>query len=213
MATSKAPPLHVLLLITKGEIGGAQTHVIELCRALRGQVRLSALIGGEGGTFLENALHELGVATRTLPQLRNSLNPLRVLTSVRALHTHIRTDLRDKPPDLIHVHSAVAGVVARLAGKLCQTPVVYTVHGFGFKPQAPALVRANAWLAEALLAAWTTRMVCVSEHERTLAARLPMDPARASVIPNAIADVVWHSAQRPSEPSVVMVARMAPPKR
>ena len=30
-----AKPLHVLLVITKGEIGGAQTHVIELCRALR----------------------------------------------------------------------------------------------------------------------------------------------------------------------------------
>ncbi len=203
------PALHVLLVITKGEIGGAQTHVIELCRALRGQVRFSALIGGEGGTFLEQALQSLDVATQALPQLRNSLNPLRVLASVQALRRQMHSD----PPDLIHVHSAVAGVVARLAGKLSQTPVVYTVHGFGFKPQAPVLVRANAWLAEALLAAWTTRMVCVSEHEKTLAAQLPMDPARASVIPNAIADVVWHSPQRTPEPSVVMVARMAPPKR
>ena len=209
LTRGSSPPLHVLQVITKGEIGGAQTHVIELCRALRGQVRFSALIGGEGGTFLEQALQGLDVATQALPQLRNSLNPLRVLASVRALRAHMRAD----PPDLIHVHSAVAGVVARLAGKLSQTPVVYTVHGFGFKPQAPLLVRANAWLAEALLAAWTTRMVCVSEHEKTLAAQLPMDPARASVIPNAIADVVWHSPQRVPEPSLVMVARMAPPKR
>ena len=206
---TRGSTLHVLLVITKGEIGGAQTHVIELCRALRGQVRFSALIGGEGGTFLEQALQDLGVATQALPQLRNSLNPLRVLSSVRAL----QAQMRDDPPDLIHVHSAVAGVVARLAGKLSHTPVVYTVHGFGFKPEAPALVRANAWLAEALLAAWTTRMVCVSEHEKALAAQLPMDPARASVIPNAIADVVWHSPQRSTEPSLVMVARMAPPKR
>lgn len=202
-------PLHVLLVITKGEIGGAQTHVIELCRALRGQVRFSAVIGGEAGSFLQQALQALDVPVLALPALRNSLNPLRVLASVRALRAQMRTD----PPDLIHAHSAVAGVVARLAGKLCDAPVVYTVHGFGFKPQAPALVRLNAWLAEALLAAWTTRMVCVSEHEKTLAARLPMDPARASVIPNAIADVVWQSRQETPEPSVAMVARMAPPKR
>jgi len=207
--TRGSPPPHVLLVITKGEIGGAQTHVIELCRALRGQVRFSAAIGGEGGTFLEQALREQGVQTTTLPALRNSLNPLRLLASVRALLAHLRTT----PVDLIHVHSAVAGVVARLAGKLSQTPVVYTVHGFGFKPQAPALIRLNAWLAEAVLAAWTTRMVCVSEHEKALAARLPMDPERASVIPNAIADVVWHSEQRGEWPSIAMVARMALPKR
>lgn len=203
------PRLHVLLVITKGEIGGAQTHVIELCRALRGQVRFSAAIGGEEGTFLAQALQELGVQTTALPALRNSLNPLRLLASVRSLLAHLRAE----PVDLIHVHSAVAGVVARLAGKLSQTPVVYTVHGFGFKPQAPARVRLSAWLAEAVLAAWTTRMVCVSDHEKALAERLPMDPARASVIPNAIADVVWHSEQRGEKPSIAMVARMAPPKR
>ncbi len=208
MGTSNLP-LHVLLVITKGEIGGAQTHVIELCRALRGQVRFSAVIGGEEGTFLAHALQELGVQTTSLPGLRNSLNPLRILGSVRALLAH----LRSQPPDLVHVHSAVAGVVARLACRLRGIPVVYTVHGFGFKPQAPALIRLNAWLAEAALAAWTTRMVCVSEYEKTLTAQLPMDPARASVIPNAIADVIWHSDQRGERPSIAMVARMAPPKR
>ncbi len=202
-------PLRVLLVITKGEIGGAQTHVIELCRALRGQVRFTAVIGGEGGTFLAQALHELGVQTTALPTLRNSLNPVRLLASVRSLLAHLRAG----PVDLIHAHSAVAGMVARLAGKLSQTPVVYTVHGFGFKPQAPRLVRLNAWLAEAVLAAWTTRMICVSGHEKTLAGRLPMDPARVSVIPNAIADLAGPREPHEDKPSIVMVARMAPPKR
>ena len=202
-------PLHVLLVITKGEIGGAQSHVIELCRALRGQVRFSAVIGGAAGSHLQQALQALDVHTHPLPALRNSLNPLRLLAAVRALRKCMRAD----PPDLLHAHSAVAGVVARLAGQLADTPVVYTVHGFGFKPQAPTRVRLNAWLAEAVLAAWTTRMVCVSEHEKTLAAQLPMDPARASVVPNAIADVPWRSDPSDAEPGLVMVARMAPPKR
>ena len=200
--------LHVLLVITKGEVGGAQTHVIELCRSLRGQVRFSAVIGGEAGSFLEQSLRDLGVPTLAMPALRNSLNPLRLLAAVQALRRHMRND----PPHMLHAHSAVAGVVARLAGKLAGTPVVYTVHGFGFKPQAPGLVRANAFAAEAVLAAWTTRMVCVSEYERTLAARLPMDPQRASVVPNAIADVP-ERARHEGAARVVMVARMAPPKR
>ena len=202
-------PLHVLLVITKGEVGGAQHHVLELCRALHGQVRFSAAIGGPEGSPLERALRELQVPTCSLPGLRNSLNPWRLLISLRALLAL----LGQERPDVIHAHSAVAGVLARLAGQWLQLPVVYTVHGFGFKPQAPASVRHSAFLAEALLAAWTTRMVCVSEHERGLASRLPMDPQRVEVVPNALADVPWRSQPGQAEASVVMVARMAAPKR
>ena len=197
-------------VITKGEIGGAQTHVLELCRSLQDRVQFSAVIGGDAAsTPLGQALQAHGIAVRQLPALRNSLNPLRIVQSVRALLQLIRLHR----PHVIHAHSAVAGVIARLAGKLSQTPVVYTVHGFGFKPQAPARVRISAWLAEAVLAAWTTRMVCVSEHERSLASRLPIDPERVSVIHNTLADVPHRAEPGGATPSIVMVARMAAPKR
>lgn len=201
---------HILLVITKGEAGGAQTHVIELCRACGPEVKFTAVIGGQDThSPLGDSLQTLGVDVFHLASLRNSLNPLRVLQSVRAL-LHL---IRQQQPHVIHVHSAVAGVIARIAGKISQVPVVYTVHGFGFKPQAPWLIRYNAWVAEAMLAAWTTRMVCVSEHERHLAHRLPMDPQRISVIHNAIADVPWQCDPGLEPANIVMVARMAQPKR
>jgi exopolysaccharide biosynthesis polyprenyl glycosylphosphotransferase len=203
------PSLHVLLVITKGEVGGAQSHVLELCRALRDRVRLSAVIGGPPDSPLALGLQALGIGTVAMPELRNSLNPMHLLATVRALRALL---LRD-PPHLMHAHSAIAGVVARLAGKLCQVPVVYTVHGFGFKPEVPVRTRWSAWLAEAVLAAWTTRMVCVSQHERQLALRLPLAPERISVVPNALDDVPWQSTQQIPHATVVMVARMAAPKR
>jgi len=211
MSAPVHPPVpHVVLVITKGEAGGAQTHVLELCRALQGWVRFTVVIGGDDAhSLLGQALGDLGIAVLALPSLQNSLNPLKVITSVRAMLAHLRV----LQPDVIHAHSAVAGVIARLAGKLRQIPVVYTVHGFGFKPQAPWLIRTNAWLAEAVLAAWTTRMVCVSAHEKELAARLPMPPERVSVVHNALADVPWRSDMATQPPSLVMVARMAAPKR
>ena len=209
--TPVTPPLpHVVLVITKGEAGGAQTHVLELCRALQDRVRFTVLIGGDDTrSVLGQALNPLGITVLVLPTLQNSLNPLKVLASVRALLAHLRV----LQPDVIHAHSAVAGVISRLAGKLRQIPVVYTVHGFGFKPQAPWLIRTNAWLAEAVLAAWTTRMVCVSAYEKELAARLPMPPDRVSVVHNALADVPWRSDMTTQPPRLVMVARMAAPKR
>lgn len=197
-------------VITKGEAGGAQTHVLELCRALQSRVRFSAAIGHDGAaTPLGQALQAQGVPVTALPALGNSLHPLRLWRAVRDLLRLIRA----QRPDLIHVHSAVAGVVARVAGKISQTPVVYTVHGFGFKPQAPRLQRRYARWAESLLAAWTTRMICVSTHEQTLAQQLPLDPARVSVIPNAVADSAERADAGRSPASLVMVARMAAPKR
>ncbi|WP_108330467.1 exopolysaccharide biosynthesis polyprenyl glycosylphosphotransferase [Limnohabitans sp. 2KL-1] len=205
-----SPISHVLLVITKGEAGGAQTHVLELCRALQHRVRFTVVIGGDDThSALGQALTSLGIEVLPLPSLQNSLSPFKVLASLRALLAHVRS----LSPDVIHAHSAVAGVIARLAGKIGQIPVVYTVHGFGFKPQAPWLIRTNAWLAEAMLAAWTTRMVCVSAYEKELASRLPMQPERVSVVHNAMGDVPWRSDLQADAPQLVMVARMAAPKR
>jgi lipopolysaccharide/colanic/teichoic acid biosynthesis glycosyltransferase/glycosyltransferase involved in cell wall biosynthesis len=212
VATRELNPtgIHVMQVITKGEAGGAQTHVLELCRALQDRVRFSAAIGDAGaGTPLGQSLSQLGIAVTALPSLGNSLKPLRLLAAVRDL---LRV-LRAQRPDVLHVHSAVAGVVARIAGKISQTPVVYTVHGFGFKPQAPRWQRLYAWWAEALLAAWTTRMICVSTHELTLSRRLPLQPERVSVVANALADRPERAQPERSPAGVVMVARMAPPKR
>jgi lipopolysaccharide/colanic/teichoic acid biosynthesis glycosyltransferase len=87
------------------------------------------------------------------------------------------------------------------------------VHGFGFKPEVPRLQRWVAWLTEFALAPFTSHMVCVSEYERKLAARLPISSDRVSVIFNAVTDTqtVGQPAQEPVR--IVMVARMASPKR
>lgn len=199
-----------MLLITKGETGGAQSHLLALCSALARQVEFVAAIGGtESASFLGDGLHALGVPVHRLPQLGNSLSPLRLFVAVRAL---LRL-LRQQRPDIIHAHSAVAGVVARVAARMAYLPVVYTVHGFGFKPEVPRLQRWAAWLAELALARFTSHMICVSEHERQLARQLPLHPGCLSVIPNAVPDT--HERAHPEhEPArVVMVARLASPKR
>ena len=84
-------------------------------------------------------------------------------------------------------YSAIAGVVARVAGQRASVPVVYTVHGFGFKPEVPLLRRTVASMAERMLARWTTQMICVSKHERELAYDLPIAPERVHVIANGLA--------------------------
>lgn len=202
--------MKILLLITKGEIGGAQSHLLTLCSALTPQFDFVAAIGDtEPASYLSHGLQALGVPVHHLPQLNNSLSPLRLLMAVRGL---LRL-LKQQRPDLIHAHSAVAGVVARLAGRMAGVPVVYTVHGFGFKPEVPRLQRQVARLAEMALAPLTGHMICVSEFERELARQLPLPAGRLSVITNAVPDSP-ERAQPAHEPArLVMVARLAAPKR
>jgi glycosyltransferase involved in cell wall biosynthesis len=197
-------------VITKGEIGGAQTHVLTLCQALAPRVRFIAAIGGlSPRSALGDELEKLGIAVHSLPQLVNSLSPLQVLASIRAL---LRL-MREHQPDVVHAHSSVAGTVARIAGLIAGTPVVYTVHGFGFKPEAPRLQRWAAWMAEWPLARFTNRMICVSEHERRLARKLPIDPDRLRVVLKAVTDTSERACSHDQPVRVVMVARLAPPKR
>jgi glycosyltransferase involved in cell wall biosynthesis len=202
--------MKVMHLITKGESGGAQTHVLTLCRALATSTELVVVIGGSEVTPpLKQQLVGLGIPVQRLAQLGNSLSPLRVLLAVRAL----RALLRQQQPTLIHAHSAMAGVVARIAGHLAGIPVVYTVHGFGFKPEVPRVRRFAAWLTEWLLAPLTAHMICVSAFEEKLARRLPLARRRISVIHNTLDDRPERARPGDAPMAVVMVARFAHPKR
>ncbi len=218
---------HVMLVITKGEAGGAQSHVLALCQALQDRVRFTVVIGGPvEASVLGRALSALGIAVCPLPEMQESLNPLRLWPAVQQLRALIATH----QPDVVHAHSAIAGVVARVAGQRAAVPVVYTVHGFGFKPEVPLLRRSAASIAERMLAHWTAQMICVSKHERELAYDLPIASERVHVIANGLARLPAAPTMEPTDgapneadaapahnpsalPRVIMVARMKHPKR
>jgi len=202
---------HVMLVITKGEAGGAQSHVLALCEALLAHVRFTVVIGGpDAPSWLDDQLKGLGVEVLALPALQETLLPWRVWPAMQGLLALIDTHA----PDVLHAHSAMAGLVARMTRVQENIPVLYTVHGFGFKPQVPWVRRQMASLAERTLSRWTTQMVCVSQHERELAYQLPIAHERVNVIPNGIAPLktpstpTWHDT-----PHLIMVARMKSPKR
>jgi lipopolysaccharide/colanic/teichoic acid biosynthesis glycosyltransferase/glycosyltransferase involved in cell wall biosynthesis len=215
---------HVMLVITKGEAGGAQSHVLALCQALQTRVRFTVVIGGPvEDSVLGRALTDLGITVCPLPDMVESLSPMKLWPAMNQLRALINTH----QPDLVHAHSAIAGVVARVAGQRADVPVVYTVHGFGFKPEVPLLRRTAASMAERMLARWTAQMICVSKHERELAYDLPIAPERVHVIANGLArlpaepatpiateSVDAAKAISPSQlPRIIMVARMKHPKR
>ena len=66
----------VLILITKGEIGGAQVSVYNLAKELR-QTGHDVAVGFGSGLFLKEKLTQFQIPYFIFPELSRSLNPLK----------------------------------------------------------------------------------------------------------------------------------------
>ncbi|MFD9318192.1 glycosyltransferase [Streptomyces sp. NPDC060053] len=120
-------------------------------------------------------------------------------------------------PDLVHAHSAKAGLAGRLAVR-GRIPTVFQPHAWSF--EAVGGVTATLALTwERFGARWADRLVCVSEAERTTGLRARIG-GRVSVIPNGIDPERFHPASvdtvrasllpdlHPATPLVVCVGRL-----
>ena len=77
---------HVMIVITRGEAGGAQSHVRDLCQALQGRVQFTVVIGGPvEASVLGRELTALGVTVCPMPDMVESLNPMKLWPAVKQL--------------------------------------------------------------------------------------------------------------------------------
>lgn len=124
-------------------------------------------------------------------------------------------------PDVIHLHSAKAGLVGRLVVR-GRIPTIYQPHAWSFLAATGTLRKASlAW--ERYAARWTSETVCVSESERDLGEAMGID-APTTVAPNGVDLSVFRpvadsgrKAARATlglsdRPTVVCVGRLAPQK-
>ncbi|MFF1507507.1 glycosyltransferase [Streptomyces sp. NPDC058326] len=117
--------------------------------------------------------------------------------------------IRTARPDLVHAHSAKAGLCARLAlrGAL---PTVYQPHAWSFEAvEGTVAALARRW--ERRAARWTQRIVCVSEAERRTGEEAGVR-ASWSVIHNGVDVARFAGAAVPGRsddgPVVVCVGRL-----
>ena len=154
----------LLYIITKSELGGAQSHVRELIEAFHKDYTIHLAVG-QVGVLTESVahlalIHVLPALTRNISLFNDSAALVQCVSLIQKIQ-----------PSLIHTHSSKAGLIGRLAGQICGVPTLFTAHGWGFTPNTPKVRRAIALIAEKALARMTTRVVCVSEDDRQLALR------------------------------------------
>ncbi|WP_407572312.1 glycosyltransferase family 4 protein [Deinococcus altitudinis] len=198
-----------MVMITRAERGGAQSHVLELLN-LRDRARIT-VVSGEDGFLLEEA-RALGLETVVVPSLVAQIDPRRDVAAVR----DVARLLQKHRPDLLHLHSSKAGLIGRVAARLAGVPAVFTAHGWAFTEGASPARRQLAIWSERLAAPLSAAIIAVSEYDRALSERLRVT-RRARTIHNALPEgspVTRTEAESGAGGRVrlLMVARFAPPK-
>ena len=93
--------------------------------------------------------------------------------------------MRARCYDIVHCHSAKAGVLGRLAARAACTPTVYSPHSFPFVGDFSELRRIFALSVERALGQLTTAIICVCEEERRIARERELgDPSALHVVYN-----------------------------
>ena len=96
--------------------------------------------------------------------------------------------IKKERPNLIHAHSAKAGVIARIAAMFYDINVLYTPHAFSFLSTENYLKRKFFLFIERLLKTKRTVLLATSKSERDQAINIVgLSPSKVIVLNNAIA--------------------------
>jgi glycosyltransferase involved in cell wall biosynthesis len=95
----------------------------------------------------------------------------------------LRRIVIEAAPDVVHLHSGVAGVVGRLVVR-DRVPTVFQPHAWSSLGEGSRVQGASLWW-ERYAARWTTELLCVSTSEGRLAESLGIH-APVTVLPNGV---------------------------
>lgn len=112
----------ILQIITRSDLGGAQSVVINLANALAEKHEIIVVAGGGDGKMWQ--MLSSTVTTEFVPSLQRELSPMKDIQTIKVF----RRLYYKYHPDIIHLHSSKVGVLGRLV--FPNEKIVYTVHGF-----------------------------------------------------------------------------------
>lgn len=159
-------PVRVLHVITRMIVGGAQENTMLSCALIDRERFPSDLLCGEE-TGPEGELHTesraRGVRLLLEPDLVRDPRPWKDLRVTKRLERV----MREGRYDIVHTHTAKAGILGRIAARRARVPiVVHTVHGWSFRHSRGRLEWELYTRSERWCAGWTDAMIVVAEADR-----------------------------------------------
>ncbi len=172
----------ILVVITKGNWGGAQKYVYELATRLP-KDDYEIVVAHGWGDILPAKLKEQSIRTVHIPQLGRDISLGKDSSSFFALFSLFRKER----PHIVHLNSSKIGGLGALAARCARIPkIIFTVHGFAFNenrsPLQKAIIKFVSWITIIL----STDVICISQKELTVARAWPYTAKKLHLIYNGI---------------------------
>ena len=152
-------------IITRMVVGGAQENTIFTVKGLAEKRHNITLVAGPTkgpeGSLLHEIEKEEDIKWVIAKELTREINP--ALDTICLIKLIIF--FRKNKFDIVHTHSAKAGVLGRIAAKIAgrKTKVIHTIHGPSFYEFQPAVQKFLYITAEKFASLFTDRFICVGE--------------------------------------------------
>ncbi len=201
---------NILFIITRGDvIGGAQTHLLIMCKSLIEKgINVNVIVGGDN-TILKSKLEKYNISTSEIKFLKRNISPLNDLLSLLIIVIYL---LKNKP-DLVSAHSSKAGILSRLACYITNIPVVFTAHGWAFTEGVKSRKRKIYIKIEKYLSHITDKIIAVSTYDYNLALKEKVcNISKIEKVYNGIIEPSVIRSNNSTIVNIVMVARFDIPK-
>ncbi|MFL5844531.1 MAG: glycosyltransferase [Solirubrobacteraceae bacterium] len=144
--------------------GGVAEHVVQLATNLPAHGH-ELVVAGPRETAFYAPLEAAGIRCVRLPMGRGYSRPQDELAATRELTALLRAERFD----LVHCHSAKAGIIGRVAAARAGVPAIYSPHGLPFVGPVSRARRIFGIAAERRMARRTAAFLFVSDAERRFA--------------------------------------------
>jgi len=159
--------MKIVHIITRLILGGAQENTLITCKGLARRGHDVTLITGpalgpEGELFEQTKNQKY--KTIVIDKLRRQINPIFDIPA----YNQIKKLLAELQPDIVHTHSAKAGILGRFAAAQLKTKnsklkIIHSVHGLSFHEYQNPLLNKFYIAAEKAAAKKTDAFICVAD--------------------------------------------------
>ena len=160
--------IHVVYIVTKLELGGAQKVCLSLFKGLQKKGETAILISGTEGALvdhikntpniilLKNLKREVSLLNLISLEINNFIELTKELIKLKKKHANL----------IVHTHSTKAGLIGRWAAFFAGIKIkIHTIHGYAFHNHQHKIIWLLIYLTELITSFITTHFVCVSSQD------------------------------------------------
>jgi glycosyltransferase involved in cell wall biosynthesis len=145
-------PLKVLLSIRQGQVGGGESHVLELVRGFDKSLVEPVVLSFTDGEMIDR-LQAINTPVQVIP----TTTPFDV-----RVWGKVKQFLRDTAPDIVHAHGTRAASNLFWSTRALNLPLLYTIHGWSFHKTQPRTTYYTRLYTEKFITRQAALNICVS---------------------------------------------------